>query len=348
VLVFSLAEGIYHPYYTSALAPAIAALVGAGAAMVWQRRAERGVVGATAVVLVGSAALTWYLFDRASWNTWIGPTVTVVAALAAAGLLFGSVVGHERSLRYGLGGGLVALLVAMGVYAGASVVTDNTLIMSPSAGPAGMASSGPGGSGGPGGQPGYLGVGGPGGGPGDGGLAPDGFPGTDGQLAPPGLDDLADGQLAPPGVDDLPDGTAQGTAPGASGLPGAGPSGGLIDSADELADWLLDRWEGETWIVAVSTTNTASPITLAGDGAPVMTMGGFNGADPTPTADELAQFVADGEVRFVVASGVSGPGGGQASGQVAAERTAWVESNCALVDDAPIEGLYDCAADLGP
>ena len=36
--VFSFAQGIIHPYYTVALAPAIGALVGIGATMLWQRR----------------------------------------------------------------------------------------------------------------------------------------------------------------------------------------------------------------------------------------------------------------------------------------------------------------------
>src|SRR5207302_1687023 len=38
--VFSLAQGIIHPYYTVALAPAIGALVGMGGACLWQRRSE--------------------------------------------------------------------------------------------------------------------------------------------------------------------------------------------------------------------------------------------------------------------------------------------------------------------
>src|SRR5256886_12479859 len=36
--VFSFAQGIIHPYYTVALAPAIGALVGMGAVFLWARR----------------------------------------------------------------------------------------------------------------------------------------------------------------------------------------------------------------------------------------------------------------------------------------------------------------------
>ncbi|HEX4245856.1 MAG TPA: glycosyltransferase family 39 protein, partial [Acidimicrobiales bacterium] len=48
--IFSFAAGIIHPYYTVALAPAIAALVGIGSVMLWQRREQlwaRIVLGAT-------------------------------------------------------------------------------------------------------------------------------------------------------------------------------------------------------------------------------------------------------------------------------------------------------------
>ena len=37
-LVFSLAEGIYHSYYTVALAPGVAAVVGLGSALLWRQR----------------------------------------------------------------------------------------------------------------------------------------------------------------------------------------------------------------------------------------------------------------------------------------------------------------------
>ena len=47
-LTFSLMAGIFHPYYTVALAPAIGALVGIGAWVLWQHRASlvaTGVLG---------------------------------------------------------------------------------------------------------------------------------------------------------------------------------------------------------------------------------------------------------------------------------------------------------------
>src|SRR5439155_947852 len=52
--VFSFAQGIIHPYYTVALAPAIGALVGMGAVFLWARRSEQ----IARLALAGSLAIT--------------------------------------------------------------------------------------------------------------------------------------------------------------------------------------------------------------------------------------------------------------------------------------------------
>lgn len=332
VVVFSGAEGIYHPYYTSALAPGMAALVGAGAVMVWRWRDRRAIVLSTAVVLVASAILAWSLFDRSGWNTWVGPVVVTATVGAGAALVAGTLSDSSRLVRSGLAGGLVALLAAMGVYAGASLVSANSTNGSPSAGPAGTSTFGPGGRAG----------------------GSDGLHAGDGQRPFLGSDSgvLAGRPTAPSGA--VP--PAGATPPAGfvptdgAGLASSAPTVGRgpdaqAENVEELADWLLDRWDGETWIVAVSGTNVASGITIAGDGAPVMTMGGFNGSDPTPAAPELARYVDDGELRFVMVTGTAGPGGGGETAEVAAERSTWIASTCTPVEDAPTSGLYDCAPD---
>ena len=65
VAVFSSQKGIFHPYYVSALAPAIAALVGAGAVLVagWARRSWAGIVAA-AVAIAAGAWMAEVLLDR--------------------------------------------------------------------------------------------------------------------------------------------------------------------------------------------------------------------------------------------------------------------------------------------
>ena len=45
-LTFSFMQGIFHAYYTVALAPAIAALVGMGAVLLWAAPGTLGVAGA--------------------------------------------------------------------------------------------------------------------------------------------------------------------------------------------------------------------------------------------------------------------------------------------------------------
>ncbi|MEO8094766.1 MAG: glycosyltransferase family 39 protein, partial [Pseudolysinimonas sp.] len=79
-LAFSFMAGIFHAYYTVALAPAIAAVVAIGAGQLWARRSTvwARVVAAGAILVTG---LTAYLLLRlvSGWMPWLQ---IVVAALA--------------------------------------------------------------------------------------------------------------------------------------------------------------------------------------------------------------------------------------------------------------------------
>ncbi len=85
-LVFSFAVGIFHAYYTVALAPGIAALIGVGGHAVWKHRASWPGRATTAVVVLGTAAWSWVLLGRSAeflpWLRWVVPAVGVIAALA--------------------------------------------------------------------------------------------------------------------------------------------------------------------------------------------------------------------------------------------------------------------------
>src|SRR5437016_9576666 len=85
--VFSFAQGIIHPYYSIALAPAIGALVGAGSVELWNRRARlvsRWFLAATVVVTVVWA---YVLLDRSpDWNPGL-KVVILVAGLTAGALI---------------------------------------------------------------------------------------------------------------------------------------------------------------------------------------------------------------------------------------------------------------------
>lgn len=129
--VFSYMNGIIHPYYTVALAPALAAIVGIGAVELWRK----GFVGVA--VLSGAVALaalqTYVLLDN---------LVLLILGLVAAGLLL--VV--ERNV----GVAALALVVALAgpaVYSFQTAAATHTGAI-PAAGPA---SSGFGGGGGGGG-----------------------------------------------------------------------------------------------------------------------------------------------------------------------------------------------------
>ncbi|MGE0214930.1 MAG: ArnT family glycosyltransferase [Mycolicibacterium sp.] len=90
-VVFSFMDGIIHPYYTVALAPAVAALVGIGVAELWRGR----VFWPARTVLAAMSAVTgvwaFVLLDRVpDWQPWLRWIVLVgsmvIAAVIAAGV----------------------------------------------------------------------------------------------------------------------------------------------------------------------------------------------------------------------------------------------------------------------
>ncbi|MGK2869286.1 MAG: glycosyl transferase, partial [Mycobacterium sp.] len=94
--VFSFMSGLYHDYYTVALAPAIAALVGIGAVDLWQRRETTWAVIILAATTVMTGAWAWVLLGRTpdfvGWLRWailaaamLAATALVIAALPTVG-----------------------------------------------------------------------------------------------------------------------------------------------------------------------------------------------------------------------------------------------------------------------
>jgi len=76
-----------------------------------------------------------------------------------------------------------------------------------------------------------------------------------------------------------------------------------------LASYLLAHRGTAEFLVAVRGAQSAEPLILA-TGAPVMTMGGFSGTDPTPTLAQFKQLVAEKKVGYIL---VGGRGGGSSS-----------------------------------
>jgi 4-amino-4-deoxy-L-arabinose transferase-like glycosyltransferase len=316
-LVFSFMSGIIHEYYTVALAPAVAALVGAGVADLWRRRTSAGALLVLGGAIAVTAALAVVLLARTpDFVPWLTPVVVALAGAAVIGLLAAVLVPAIRRrpavASAALAIGLVAILLGPAAYT-AETATTTRAGSTPLAGPAtGQMGGGPG----AGGFGGLGGFGGPNGSSTAGSARPT-MGGTDGQGGPP--------------AGTVP-GAVQGS--GSNGATAGSPMGGAVD--DALIAYLEANQGGARWIVAVSGANEAAPIQLA-SGQPVMAMGGFSGSDPTPTLDELKSYVASGELRFVLAGG---RGGGQGGGS--SDVMSWVTSACTAVDTGSTSGLYDC------
>ena len=92
-LVFAFAEGIFHNYYVSFLAPALAGLVGVGSALL--REAGRAGRLLAAAALVVTAVLQQHLLQRVAAHTWLRTVVPV--GLVALALVW-VVVALDRSV----------------------------------------------------------------------------------------------------------------------------------------------------------------------------------------------------------------------------------------------------------
>nr|WP_240974147.1 glycosyltransferase family 39 protein [Nonomuraea sp. FMUSA5-5] len=125
-LIFSLMQGIFHAYYTVALAPAIAALVGIGAAVAWERGAHR----VLAMVAAGTAVWSYVLLSRSSgWNPWLGVVVLVAGLGAALAMVF------TRRVAAVVVVAVVACLAGPAAYAVDTAASPHTGAI-PTAGPA--------------------------------------------------------------------------------------------------------------------------------------------------------------------------------------------------------------------
>lgn len=164
-LVFSYMGGIIHPYYTVALAPAIAALVGTAAVQLWRLRSRPSASGLLSGGVALTAVTTYLLLSGSTWQPWLAPTVLVGGLLAAVGLFFAAHLTRWAASSVAALA-LVVLLAGTGAYTLATAATTHSGAI-PSAGPSsGFGGRGGGFGSGPGGAPGGFGGGGRGGGPG--------------------------------------------------------------------------------------------------------------------------------------------------------------------------------------
>ncbi len=288
-LTFSFMAGIFHAYYTVALAPAIAALVGSGAVLLWRRRRSYTAALTMAGTLALTAALAFFLLDRTSdylpWLKWLVLVAGLVSALALATV---------RHLPRGIVAAVAATALVVGLagptaYAVSTASTAHSGSL-PTAGPSAGSTDGAGRPGGRGGQAaGGTAAGGP-----------------------------AAGAPAAGGTG------AAGTTTG-----GGAAAGGLLEGSESSAAMtalLLEDASSYTWVAATVGSNSASGYQLASE-EPVMAIGGFNGSDPSPTLAEFQAYVANGEIHYFIdggGGGRGGPGGGSDDGG-GSEISSWVQ-----------------------
>jgi hypothetical protein len=353
-VTFSYMKGTIHPYYTVALAPAVAALVGIGGVLLWQRRGELGrsayaVLAATVVV-----TCAWdvkLLRSQSSFQ----PSVAVVALVVslAAVVALAVVAWRAPVSRRVLAGAVVGTGLALAIPVAAwGVATAGT----PHSGsiPTAVATSSSGGFGGGGGAPGSSG-GGSGGTVGGGTVAggkagagkasagkggaggasvgrTGGKPsGAAGKLGGPS----AGGQLpggrpgsgqAPTGQGETgevgrPSGAGSRSETGGRGMAGGG-GGVTVSSALTTA---LEKTTTR-WAAATDGSQSAASLELATGGKAVMAIGGFTGSDPAPTLAQFKAYVAAGDITYYIVGGQGGGGPGGGSGN-ASQITSWVEAH---------------------
>ncbi|WP_231330498.1 glycosyltransferase family 39 protein [Actinomadura graeca] len=118
--VFSLQKGIFHPYYTTQLAPAIGALCGGLVAVLVRahREGARWPAPVAAITVAPTAAwAVWVIRRTPHWHGWLVWPVAA-AGVAAVVLLCAASVRPARLLPAALVAGALAVLAAPGAWAG--------------------------------------------------------------------------------------------------------------------------------------------------------------------------------------------------------------------------------------
>ncbi len=296
-LVFSYMKGTIHPYYTVALAPAIAALVAVGSTVLWRHRTElAGRLGLSAV-LVAAGGWSYVLLARTpSWHPELRYLVLAATLIAGAGVLVPA-PRLGKAARGVVVAGVVAGLLGTGSFAAATAASAHTGSI-PSVGPTAAQTSGMGG-----------GMGGSGGKPTGSGTAPTGS-GT----RPTGTRGTS------PGSTSSSSGSSTGTSTGTR--PTGGTGGGGTTSSSALTKAL--KATTSTWAAAVVGDQSAAELELS-SGKAVIAIGGWSGSDNSPTLAQFEAYVQAGTVRYFIASGSSQ--GGQGGSGVGSQISTWVAAH---------------------
>ncbi|MFF3576243.1 ArnT family glycosyltransferase [Streptomyces mirabilis] len=279
-LTFALAEGTFHPYYVTAMAPGIAALAGAGGVTLYRAfregsAAKWGWVLPAAVA--ASAAWAIVLLQRVSGSGTLYTVAEIVVGVAGTaavlGLLAGRFTRRDRLIGFAALAAVVALLAGPAAYS-VSAATSATNGTNPTAGPS---------TGG--------GMGGMGGGPG----------GASGSSRTSGTGGRSMGEPPSGG------GGTGGSETGSDRTGGGQMGGGGTQVSSAMITYLKKHQDGATWLLAVATDQTASSIILE-SGQPVISMGGWSGSDNAMTLAKLKSLVKSGKLHYIIVSSDGGQG----------------------------------------
>jgi 4-amino-4-deoxy-L-arabinose transferase-like glycosyltransferase len=302
-LIFSFMRGVFHAYYTVALAPAVAAIIGIGVTLFWQRRRDVVARSVLAATLAVTAIWAHVLLVRSTdFVPWLAVAVPI-AGIGLAVLLLGATWLPRRAALAVAVAGLVTALAGPSAYAVETAATAHSGSIV-TAGPT-VASAGSGGG---------FGGRGAGAGPGGGG-------GPFGTGPQTGTGQVPGGAAGGFG------GQAGGGGPAGRGGVGGGGAGGLLRGSSPsaaLVTLLQADARSYTWVAASVGSNNASGYQLA-TGDPVMALGGFNGSDPSPTLAQFQHLVSEGKIHYFIGGGVGMPSsGGSSASQLIAS---WVAAN---------------------
>jgi 4-amino-4-deoxy-L-arabinose transferase-like glycosyltransferase len=131
-LVFSYMQGIMHPYYTLAMAPAVAAVTAISTRELWRGRQFASSRATLALMLVTTVAWDFVLLGRTpDWLPWLRWTMLLGAIVVGSVLLIrghhvdrGIVALCAAGLLFGLGGTVAYTIHAVAVYHGGAIPTS--------------------------------------------------------------------------------------------------------------------------------------------------------------------------------------------------------------------------------
>ncbi|WP_316772181.1 ArnT family glycosyltransferase [Streptomyces sasae] len=332
-LTFSLAEGTFHPYYVTAMAPGIAALAGAGGVMLYKafregsaamgvppRERIRACGRSWALPAAVAASTVWavVLLQRVSGSGTVYTVAEVVTGLAGAlavtGLLVGRFMKRQKLMGFAALAAIVALLAGPAAYSVSAATTASTNGTNPTAGPS--TGGGMGGMGGGGQRP--------------SGSAPSGTKSGSGSAPSGGFPGGSSSSSSGQSMGQPPSGTSSSSSgkstSDAGQMGGGGGMGGGSQVTSEMITYLKKHQDGATWLVAVATDQTASSIILE-SGRPVISMGGWSGSDNAMTLAKLKSLVKAGKLHYII---VSSDGGQGTNSEIAA----WVKKHGTAVESS--------------